>query len=83
MKKFALSLLVAAVLPGCSENSPVQTADWYKIHEEERLEILSKCKANPGALAVSQDCVNARAAQNRIDFGSKNGVDAKPPIFKK
>ncbi|WP_197328848.1 EexN family lipoprotein [Ralstonia syzygii] len=84
MKRLALSLAVAAVLAGCGENTPVQTADWYKAHEKERLEMLVKCKANPGELAASPNCVNARAAQNQLDLGSKNyGVDVKPPTFKK
>lgn len=84
MKKLALPLVVAAVLAGCGENTPVQTADWYKANAKERLEMLAKCKANPGELAASPNCVNARAAQNQLDLGSKNyGVDAKPPTFKK
>jgi predicted Fe-S protein YdhL (DUF1289 family) len=84
MKKLVLSLVVAAVLAGCGENTPVQTADWYKAHDKERLEMLAKCKANPGELAASPNCVNARAAQNQLDLGSKNyGVDVKPPTFKK
>lgn len=46
--------------------------------------MLAKCKANPGELAASPNCVNARAAQNQLDLGNKNyGVDAKPPTFKK
>ena len=84
MKKLVLSLVVAAVLAGCGENTPVQRADWYKAHVKERLEMLAKCKANPGELAASPNCVNARAAQNQLDLGSKNyGVDVKPPTFKK
>jgi len=46
--------------------------------------MLAKCKASPGELAASPNCVNARAAQNQLDLGSKNfGVDVKPPTFKK
>ncbi|MCT8003912.1 EexN family lipoprotein [Sphingomonas sanguinis] len=84
MKKLSIALVVAAVLAGCGENTPVQTADWYKAHDKERLEMLAKCKASPGELAASPNCVNARAAQNQLDLGSKNyGVDVKPPTFKK
>jgi len=35
MKKLALSLVVAAVLAGCGENTHVQTADWYKAHDKD------------------------------------------------
>lgn len=84
MKKFALSLTFAAVLVGCGENTPVQTADWYKTHDKERREMLAKCKASPGELAASPNCVNAQAAQNQLDLGSKDyGVKATPPTFKK
>ncbi|WP_165716351.1 EexN family lipoprotein [Enterobacter hormaechei] len=82
MKKLALSLVVAAVLAGCGENTPVQTADWYKSHEKERREMLAKCKANPGELAASPNCVNARSAQSQVDLGSKNGVNVPAPTFK-
>ena len=84
MKRLYLSLVAAAVLAGCGENTPVQTADWYKAHDKERREMLAKCKASPGELAASPNCVNARAAQNQLDLGSKDfGVDVKPPTFKK
>ena len=33
MKKLSIALIVAAVLAGCGENTPVQTVDWYKAHE--------------------------------------------------
>ena len=36
MKKLSLVLVVAAVLAGCGENTPVQTVDWYKAHDTER-----------------------------------------------
>lgn len=48
MKKLSIALVVAAVLAGCGENTPVQTVDWYKAHEAERTAMITKCKANPG-----------------------------------
>lgn len=84
MKKLALSLVVAAVLAGCGEETPVQTVDWYKVHDAERKEMIAKCKGNPGELAASPNCVNARAAQNQLELSNRNfGVDVKPPTFKK
>jgi hypothetical protein len=85
MKKFILLVLVAT-LAGCSENTPVQTVDWYKEHSTERKEMLAKCKANPGQLGESANCVNAQQADNQnanarrgwttpnaVDFGKKGG----------
>lgn len=83
MKKLALSLIVAAVLAGCGENTPVQTADWYKAHDKERREMLAKCKANPGEFTASPNCVNARSAQSQIDLSSSGGVNVTAPTFKK
>jgi hypothetical protein len=85
MKKFILLVLVAT-LAGCSENTPVQTVDWYKEHSTERKEMLAKCKANPGQLGESANCVNAQQADNQnanarrgwttpnaVYFGKKGG----------
>ncbi len=63
-EKLALSLVVAAVLAGCGENTPVQTVDWYKAHDAERKDMIAKCKSNPGELAASPNCINAQQAQN-------------------
>ena len=79
MKKISIVLIVAAVLAGCGENTPVQTADWYKAHDKERLEMLAKCKANPGELAASPNCINAQQAQNEKDL-SRRGFLKLPPV---
>lgn len=83
MKGLALSLVIAAILAGCGENTPVQTADWYKAHDKERREMLAKCKSSPGELSASPNCVNARSAQSQIDLGSSGGINVTAPTFKK
>jgi hypothetical protein len=75
-------LMIIAILAGCSEK--VQTVDWYKEHEAERKEMIAKCKADPGRLMESANCINAQQAENQkanarrgwvipnaIDFGKK------------
>lgn len=64
MKKLSIILVVAAVLAGCGENTPVQTVDWYKAHDAERKEMLAKCKNNLGEHAASPNCLNAQQADN-------------------
>ncbi|EGB7423300.1 EexN family lipoprotein [Escherichia coli] len=79
MKKLSIVLIVAAVLAGCGENTPVQTVDWYKAHDTERKAMIAKCKANPGELAASPNCINAQQAQNEKDL-SRRGFLKLPPV---
>lgn len=84
MKNIALLTLI--IITGCSENTPVQTVDWYKEHDTERKEMIAKCNTDPGRLGESANCVNAQQADNEkalarrgwltpktIDFGKKGG----------
>ncbi|HAY4757173.1 TPA: EexN family lipoprotein [Escherichia coli] len=84
MKKLSLVLVVAAVLVGCNKTpEPVQSVDWYKEHKAEREAMLAKCKANPGELALTPNCVNAQAAKEAIAFGTQSGIKTTAPTFKK
>lgn len=64
MKKSSILLLAFMLLIGCGEKTPVQTVDWYKSHDIERKAMIEKCKANPGELGESANCVNAQQAEN-------------------
>lgn len=80
MKKLSIVLAVAAaVLAGCGENTTVQTVDWYKEHETERTAMIAKCKANPGELAASPNCINATTAANHLAV-DKRGYTKRAPI---
>lgn len=84
MRRIAFSIAVTAILAGCNKApEPVQSVDWYKAHEAERETMLAKCKANPGELALTPSCVNAKAARDAIAFGAQSGVNATAPTFKK
>jgi hypothetical protein len=83
MKKLTVLLVVAgtlSVLAGCKEDKPaeapadvVQTVDWYKANKAERADVLAKCKANPGELAATPNCVNASRADSSSTWGAKGG----------
>lgn len=79
MNKLTVLLVVAgtlSMLAGCKEDKPaevVQTVDWYKAHKSERAEVLAKCKANPGELAATPNCVNASRADSATTWGAKGG----------
>ncbi len=79
MKKISIVLIVAAVLAGCGETTPVQTVDWYKTHDAERLAMIEKCAANPGELAASPNCINAKTAANHLVV-DKRGYQKLTPI---
>ncbi|WP_194704410.1 EexN family lipoprotein [Xanthomonas phaseoli] len=78
MKKLSIVLVVAAVLAGCGESTPVQTVDWYKAHDTERKAMIAKCKANPGELAASPNCINAQQAQNEKELSRRDFLKLPP-----
>lgn len=41
--------------------------------------MIAKCKANPGELAASPNCINAQQAQNEKDL-SRRGFLKLPPV---
>jgi hypothetical protein len=71
--------VMAMVLAGCNEEETVQTVDWYKAHETERLSMIKKCDANPGELALSPNCINAKKAGNQITV-DKRGYQKLTPF---
>ena len=80
MKKLNTILFVAAVaLAGCNKEETVQTVDWYNAHEAERLSMIKKCDANPGELALSSNCINAKKAANQITV-DKRGYQKLTPF---
>ena len=79
MKKLSFVLIVAAILAGCGEKTPVQTVDWYKTHDAERLAMIKECSANPGELAASPNCINAKTAANHLTV-DKRGYQKLTPI---
>lgn len=79
MKKLSALLLLAAVaLAGCNEKDLVQTVDWYKENAPERAAMRAKCKANPGELAASPNCINANRAETAVDGAKRGGLNVQP-----
>lgn len=75
MKRIAL-VSALAVLAGCSQApapvaEPVQTVEWFKEHDAERSAALEKCRANPGELAGTPNCINAEKAQQEKDVARR------------
>lgn len=68
---FSLALSGAIGLAGCTKEAldPVQTVEWYKQHDAERIAVIQKCMNNPGQLEGTPNCVNARGAADALFRG--------------
>ncbi|QGN00043.1 EexN family lipoprotein [Methylocystis parvus] len=77
MKTLASTLLIATCLSGCdreprsSEPAPkatpvVHDVSWYLENEAEHATTKRRCKANPGTLRDTAECINADQAQKQI-----------------
>lgn len=79
MKKLSVFLLASVVLVGCNEApEPVQSVEWYKEHKSERAERLATCRANPGDLATTPNCLNAEQAESLADAAKRGGLNVQP-----
>jgi len=77
MKTLISTLLIATCLAGCNKEPspsdagsktavPVHDVAWYLEHEAEHDATKRRCKANPGALRETAECINADQAQKQI-----------------
>ncbi|KVX06927.1 hypothetical protein CLH39_18230 [Alcaligenes faecalis] len=78
MKNIIFPLFIVLTLAACGDNSPVQTVDWYKTHDPERKAMIEKCEANPGELAASANCINAKTAANHLAVEKRGYFDLTP-----
>lgn len=74
-------MIVTAILSGCGKQEPVQTVDWYKANSPERLNVLERCNANPGELALTPNCVNAKTAANALVLENREYKQRAPINF--
>lgn len=79
MKKIMLSLIIAFALAGCKQEQAevIQSVDWYKENTAERVERLAKCRASPGELADTPNCINAEQAESLADATKRGGLFQK------
>ncbi|WP_285260586.1 EexN family lipoprotein [Halopseudomonas bauzanensis] len=80
MKRIILPLVIACTLAGCKQEQAeaIQSVDWYKENTNERIERLAKCRANPGELADTPNCINAEQAASLADTSKRGGLDVQP-----
>ncbi|MBA6414037.1 membrane lipoprotein lipid attachment site-containing protein [Parahaliea sp. F7430] len=80
MKRIILPLVIASALAGCKQEQAeaIQSVDWYKENTNERIERLAKCRANPGELADTPNCINAEQEESLADTSKRGGLDVQP-----
>ncbi|MFL1553494.1 EexN family lipoprotein [Pseudomonas sp. D47] len=71
MSKQYLILAACALLVACKEER-TQDVSYYLSHPEQRQAKLAECEINPGDKAVTANCINAKEAQHKSLFDSKN-----------
>ena len=73
LRSIAFGLILTGVfgVVGCTQEAlePVQTVEWYKTHEAERIAVATKCQNNPGQLEKTPNCINAQQAVSDIFMG--------------
>jgi predicted Fe-S protein YdhL (DUF1289 family) len=57
-------LLLLLILGGCGRE--VQSVEWYKEHDAERMEVILECKSDPDRLNKTENCINAKKANREI-----------------
>ena len=64
MRAHQAIIIVASLLAlaACSQPTPVRDKADYLAHPADRVAQIASCKANPGALASTPNCINAAAA---------------------
>jgi hypothetical protein len=64
MKQLAFPLIASAILfagpTACSKE--IQTVEWYKAHDTERMAVIRECKENADKLNKTENCINAKRA---------------------
>lgn len=80
MKRIILPLVIASTLTGCKQDQAegVLSVDWYKENTVERSERLAQCRANPGELANTPNCINAEQAASLADTSKRGSLDVQP-----
>lgn len=81
MVKFASSaalLLVTLAIPGCKDEEPNRTVDYYLNNADAHIETLAKCETMDGA-SLEANCVNAQKA-SEIQAAETNKEDRSDAV---
>jgi len=75
MNKNVVCLFLGIMLVGCNE--PTRDKEYYLSHRDELKQKITQCGKNPGELANTPNCINAKDALFKIMMTEGKG----PPRF--
>jgi hypothetical protein len=77
LRAFAGLVLAGLATAACSPTAPAHDKAYYAANAGARARGVAACRANPGRLAATPDCVNAQAAD--ADAHAAHFYDAPKP----
>lgn len=78
--KFGL-IAVVGIFSACHSTEPTRSVEWFIEHPEELKDAITKCNGNPGELAATPNCINAKRAQGKITWEAKGVIRVEPLKF--
>ena len=74
-------IVVIGVLSACHSTEPTHSVEWFAENPEALKAAIAKCNGNPGELAATPNCVNAKRAQAKITWEAKGVIHVEPLKF--
>lgn len=71
-------IVVIGVLSACHSTEPTHSVEWFVEHRQELKDAIVKCNSNPGELAATPNCINAKRAQGKITWEAKGVIRIEP-----
>lgn len=82
IKTMVLGLIaVVGILSACHSTEPTHSVDWFIEHPEDLKDAIAKCNRNPGELAATSNCINAKRAQGKVTWEAKGVIRVEPLKF--
>lgn len=74
-------IAVASFLSACHSTEPTHSVEWFIEHREELKGAIARCNGNPGELAATPNCINAKRAQAKLTWEAKGVIRVEPLKF--
>ena len=68
----SICVVAVCLLLAACKTEETMTVEYFMNNDEARVQKLTQCSNNPGDTAIEANCVNAREAEHKSIFNSKN-----------